>query len=674
MTLRFGTSLPASGQRNACSDPVHGLSPMIAAASGPLGLSGGAAPNSTVAQSITVGAFWLGVDFLVFHQLLTIGAGIAAAHIASFALATIFTYILHWRTFAEPAHVRRKPAWHVHLRFLAVCLLAVFLRGGVLATAMSVLGWRPEIALVPSSAAAALVVYAGSALFVLPSLNSRWTRTVRWRTAALAVLTYVVAVRLVFMGPINLLPEEAYYWNYAQHLDMGYLDHPPMVAWLIWLGTTVFGPSEFAMRLGAVLCWLIAALFSFQLAHDLYGKTAAFVAVLLFSALPFFFTMGFLILPDAPLTAAWAGTLYFLGRATLAEHQRAWLGVGVCMGLGLLSKYTIGLLGLATLILLLLDPNARRWFWSPWPCLAAVIALLLFSPVIAWNAAHDWASFAFQSMRRLNAAPKFSLHLLVGSIVLMITPVGLAAVVSGFIPSASNRRLSPHSIDRIRVFIAVYTLAPLSVFVAFSLFHRVKLNWTGPLWLAALPAIGQMIATRSGPGVLQRRTAWSATIAIVLVVYGAGFHYLAHGLPGVPYPADLRMLPIAWREFGDAAAEIEVQVEATTGHRPLLVGMDPYFLSSELAFYRRHKSLDAVQSTAGQGLFGSKGLMYDNWFARTSQSGRTVIMFGSDPWVLSGASLSKWFRELGPITERIMFKGDTPAGRFYYRVGHDFRP
>jgi dolichol-phosphate mannosyltransferase len=629
--------------------------------------------STTLAQSIILGAVWLGVDLLVFHEVLAIGVGIAATHIASFALATIFSYILYWRAaFAEAVHVRREPAWHVHLRFFAVCLSALFLRGGVLATAMSVWGWRPEIALVLASAAAAFVVYAGSALFVVPSRNFGWIRTVRWHTAAVAVLTYVGMVRLVFMGPINLLPEEAYYWNYAQHLDIGYLDHPPMVAWLIWLDTTVFGASEFAVRLGATLCWLIAALFSFRLAHNLYGKTAAFVAVLLFSALPFFFTMGFLMVPDAPLTAAWAGTLYFLGRAILAEHRRAWLGVGVCMGLGLLSKYTIALLGPATLILLLLDPKARRWFWSPWPYLAAVIALLLFSPVIAWNAAHDWASFAFQSTRRLSAAPNFSLHLLVGSIVLMITPVGLAEVVSGFIPSAGGRRLSPH--DRIRAFTAVYTLAPLSVIVAFSLFHQVKLNWTGPLWLAALPAIGQMIATRSGPGVLQRRTAWIATIAILLVVYGAGLHYLAHGLPGVPYPANLRSLPIAWREFGAAAAEIESQVEATTGHRPLLVGMDAYFLSSELAFYRRHKRPDAVQSTAGRGLFGSNGLMYDYWFAGTPQTGRAVIMFGSDPWVLSDASLSRWFRELGPITQRIVSKGDTPAGRFFYRVGHDFRP
>jgi dolichol-phosphate mannosyltransferase len=83
--------------------------------------------------------------------------------------------------------------------------------------------------------------------------NPQVSRSVRWRMAALGILAYVVALRLIFMGTIDLLPEEAYYWNYAQHLDVGYLDHPPMVAWLIWLGTTVFGQTEFAVRAGAAL-------------------------------------------------------------------------------------------------------------------------------------------------------------------------------------------------------------------------------------------------------------------------------------------------------------------------------------------------------------------------------------------------------------------------------------
>jgi len=62
-------------------------------------------------------------------------------------------------------------------------------------------------------------------------------------------------LRLVYLGLPNLLPQEAYYWNYAQHPAFGYLDHPPMVAWLIKFGTLMFKHSEFGVRFGAFVSW-----------------------------------------------------------------------------------------------------------------------------------------------------------------------------------------------------------------------------------------------------------------------------------------------------------------------------------------------------------------------------------------------------------------------------------
>ena len=64
-----------------------------------------------------------------------------------------------------------------------------------------------------------------------------------------------------FVRPWTLIPEEAYYWNYSQHLDFGYLDHPPMVAWLIWLGSKFAGDTEFAVRIGAFLELVDCSLF-----------------------------------------------------------------------------------------------------------------------------------------------------------------------------------------------------------------------------------------------------------------------------------------------------------------------------------------------------------------------------------------------------------------------------
>ena len=162
-------------------------------------------------------------------------------------------------------------------------------------------------------------------------------------------LAVVLAVlRIAFFVAPDLYPEEAYYWNYAAHLDIGYLDHPPMVAWLIHLGTALFGDGEFGVRAPLILCSIATAFFTFRLTELLFDRRAAWMAVLLVQLLPFFFLTGFMITPDAPLTAFWSGGLYFLALALLREKAGAWFGLGVCLGLGMLSKYTIALLSAKT--------------------------------------------------------------------------------------------------------------------------------------------------------------------------------------------------------------------------------------------------------------------------------------------------------------------------------------
>ena len=100
-------------------------------------------------------------------------------------------------------------------------------------------------------------------------------------------------------------------------------------------------------------------------------------------------------MPDAPLMAFYAGTLYYLERALFADRPRAWLGVGICFGLGLLSKYTMALLGPAVLLFMLFDRDARKQWRRTGPYFALLLAGVLFTPVLYWNAQHDWASFTF---------------------------------------------------------------------------------------------------------------------------------------------------------------------------------------------------------------------------------------------------------------------------------------
>lgn len=639
-------------------------------------LGGGDISLGSASRFAGVGLIGLATDLLVFQLLIAAGFGLGMSHAGSFVVAAIVNYILNSRwAFAHKAADRQKRDWMRFARFMTICLLAFSLRGGVIACAVQLFGWPPQAALVLGIGAAAIVNYFGNAFFVFPSVNSRLPLETPWRVAAIGVLGYALMLRLAFLGVVDLVPEEAYYWNYAQHLDIGYLDHPPMVAWLIWLGTGLFGNTEFGVRTGAYVAWIVTVFFTFRLSSNLFGKSAALVSVLLVATLPFFFSTGIMMMPDAPLTAAWAGTLYFLERALLGDRRWAWLGVGTCVGLGMLSKYTIILLGPATLIFLLFDFGSRRWLRRPEPYIAAAIALILFSPVILWNAMNEWASFAFQSTRRLDSSINFSFPALVGSIAVLLTPFGSIAALAAIRHLSFPSKNSDAAAIRRSIFIATYTIAPLSVFIVFSLFHSVKLNWTGPIWLALIPAISAaMIAVTGNASKFDNalRRLWVPTVASTLVIYGLGLHYLVLGLPMAGHIGNIRTLPVAWQEFGHAVGLVQNSVEEATGKQALLIGMDKYFLASQTAFYNRQDQ-DPINSSVGSGAVGKNSLMYNYWFEPADLQGSNAILFSLKRHDLEQDSLSGYFDRLTEIQRREVVKQGVPVGSFYYRVGYELR-
>ena len=98
-----------------------------------------------------------------------------------------------------------------------------------------------------------------------------------------------------------------------------------------------------------------------------------------------------------------------------------------------------------------------------------------------------------------------------------------------------------------------------------ALSHEVELNWTGPLWLAVLPAIARSLAGESAASQVPTfNGAWRATIVIALLIYGAVFHYMALRVPDIGN-LSLKMLPIAWEELGEQVEKIETDLQRATG-------------------------------------------------------------------------------------------------------------
>jgi len=627
----------------------------------------------------------IGADLLLFRLLLASGVGPEPAQMLSFVAAAVGIYVVNAR-WALPAHDGPGPPsnWARHARFAAVCLPALFLRGAVLALLAQKAAWHPHAAIAVAVVAAWLVNSIGGALFVFPPAGKVPDPSRRRRMAALGVVAYALVLRLCYLGLLELMPQEAYYWNYAQHLDIGYLDHPPMVAWLIRLSTGLLGHSEFAVRCGATVCWLAAAFFCYRLAKNLFDRATALRAVVLLSVLPFFFCVGLLMTPDAPLVAAWAMALYFLERALLGERRRAWWGVGAAIGLGMLSKYTIILLGPAAAAFVLADPRSRRWLVRPEPYLAALLAVLLFSPVIVWNYRNAWASFVFQGPTRLARPASFSLHHLLVALVMLLTPLGVIGAMKQLLPWSMKDHAPTGDAESARRkwrFTVAFVAVPLSVFIAFSLTHRVKLNWTGPLWLAALPALAWDLQSRP---IMTRMRAWGRklwmpAIAVTLVMYACGLHYLSLGLPGVQYPSGSRLL--GWRDLASQLRRAEESFNGQDGTKLVIVGMDKYNLASGIAFYRHLAETDqgsllgkaAVANTIGRHLFGLSSLMYRYWGPRDRYEGHDLMLVGRDPGDLAAERVARHFSRLGPVRQIPTTKNGKPVGRYYYRIGYSYR-
>ncbi len=638
-------------------------------------LAGGTVSINTASKFAVVGLCGVLVDTLLFQILVVYESGLAQAHIISFFAAATVNYFLNskWSFRAyHDGHLR----WSQFSRFLMIGMFALLLRGGVLA--LLVYGWHvpASLAIFPAIAATAVVNYLGSAFYVFPIKENPPSIDMRWRIASVGVVTFIVLLRLIYLGLAQLIPDEAYYWNYAQHMDLSFIDHPPMVAWLIWLGTSVFGDNEFGVRIGAFVCGLITMGYLYALTLNLYDKSTGMRTMLLLAILPVTFAHGMLMTPDAPLLAAWAATLYYMERALIAGRGSAWLGVGIAFGLGILSKYTLGLLGFAALLFMILDPTARRWLLRPHPYFAAALALLLFSPVIIWNSEHEWISFLFQSRRVVGTGMdnQFSIHLLPLQIMVLLTPVG--AIAALFALWSKNKNSANQFEQRRRLFVWIFTGVPLAVFVAISIFNTPRFHWTTPLWLAVIPSIAWMIGnTNNLQGIASRlQAAWKPTIAASIFFYAFILHYVVLGIPGVPYPQPL-MKHYFWQETTEEVEKLAEKVRIQSGQNPTVVGMSKWSVASALLYYKQNDSNIDIRS---RNMFGfASGAMYDFWSPPSKLPlNKPIIMVSMKRSKLEHDLLGNDFGQMldrpGPILFKPIMRDKKQLRGIYYRIAQGY--
>lgn len=198
-----------------------------------------------------------------------------------------------------------------------------------------------------------------------------------------------------------LLPpvqDEAYYALWGRYLAFGYFDHPPLVALLTSAGR-LFTASALAMRLGTLITAVLTVMASLRFFRivGLDSKRAQWTAIVLANFNIMGLAFGWITTPDTVLMLAWVLALSE-GALALQGQERRWLTAGAATGLGLLSKYTMALMGPVFLIPLIIATRRgpSRGLRSPWPYLGGVVALLVFMPNLYWNSQHQWITLSFQ--------------------------------------------------------------------------------------------------------------------------------------------------------------------------------------------------------------------------------------------------------------------------------------
>lgn len=207
----------------------------------------------------------------------------------------------------------------------------------------------------------------------------------------LATHLFVLLLRCLFVlyGSIDLHTEEAQYWTWSQHLDWSYYSKPPMVAVLNYLTESLFGHSEFSIRINAILLGFLTAIVTYLFTKELFkDKFKAFVASVLIYAMPFYQSTALFFSTDAPLLffAIWAMYLGWL--AINYNKWKYWLGFAVALGLGYLSKYAMLFFIPTTLLYILIkEPKLLR---NKKPYISFLLSFVFFLPVVIWNFKYDF--------------------------------------------------------------------------------------------------------------------------------------------------------------------------------------------------------------------------------------------------------------------------------------------
>ncbi|MCE5334024.1 MAG: glycosyltransferase family 39 protein [Desulfobacteraceae bacterium] len=408
-----------------------------------------------------------------------------------------------------------------------------------------------------------------------------------WNRRFYILLAATTALRFayLFLSPLDLVPDEAYYWDWSRQLDWGYYSKPPLIAWIIALSTRTLGSSAAMVRLPAVLLGAIGLLAVFLLARRMYDSRTGFWAAVASAASPGSAALGFIMTIDAPLVVFWCCALYLFWRGIEGKSGSVlfWCGLSAAIGLGLLSKQMMAVFIVLMFLFFIVSREDRHHLGTIRPYLFSGLSLLALLPPLWWNTRHGWITLQHTAHHFEGARQNFIATFgdFIGGQLLVVSPVTWVL----FAVAATVLLFRIKSLDRRARYLLCFSIASLIVFLIMSFRQKIQPNWPAAYYPAGMILLAAWACGHLSAG--PRSDAWrryfrqgtAVGAVIALLVYILPF--VAAAAPSFPGARAVSRLQ-GWQEMGRNAARFFGAVPAPGKTFVLSLNRQ---ITSELAFY-----------------------------------------------------------------------------------------
>lgn len=408
-----------------------------------------------------------------------------------------------------------------------------------------------------------------------------------------AALVGLTVLRLFLAGQYDLFPDEAYYSMWAERMDWCFYSKGPGVATAIWIGTHLFGASEFGVRFLSPLFALGTSLIIYALGQRMFSKSVATWAVITFNVLPIF-NVGAIIMTIDPISMFfWAAALLTLWFALEASPRFTgwWFASGLLIGLGFLAKYTNAMQLLSLVLLLAATKRYRSEFFRPgfWSMFLGFLPCLL--PPLVWNSRNGWVTLGHLSARGgLNSEAAFKpgeFFEFFGSHLGVYSPL----VFLGCLVAIRWALQKPEEQTKNR-FLLAFAIPLLVMYSILSFKQAGEANWTAP----AMISLGLLAVAQWHERVIGAKWARiTCTVALALAAFMSVMILNTEVVRALgirwSYEADPGRRMRGWRT---AAAEVErfrADYEARFGE-PVFLIANEHEVAASIGFYMKDKRIE----------------------------------------------------------------------------------